>query len=117
MAVGENNFVGPNLAGDLPKMQQDWKAGNPVVGAPVPGRPDQIVAKIDSNDGLGVYTATEQAWNGSAWTPLGGGITGPYWPHVWAMAEYNGNLYAGGRFDMAGADSARSIAAWSLTQP
>ncbi len=61
-------------------------------------------------------TAHIAAWDGSAWSALGNGIYGPYWPHVWALCVYNNMLYAGGRFTIAGTDSTcGNIARWGYT--
>jgi hypothetical protein len=61
-------------------------------------------------------TAHIAAWDGSAWSALGTGVDGPYWPHVWALYEYNNMLYAGGRFTIAGTDTTCGhIARWRYT--
>ena len=61
-------------------------------------------------------TAHIAAWDGAAWSALGEGIQGDYWPHVWGMCEYKSKLYVGGRFTIAGTDStAANIACWSYT--
>lgn len=57
------------------------------------------------------------AWNGSAWSALGEGVDGNYWPHVWGLGVHNNSLYAGGRFTVAGTDSTCSnIACWKFTE-
>jgi hypothetical protein len=55
------------------------------------------------------------AWDGSSWSPLGTGMGGGplgLGPQVYALAEYNGQLIAGGYFTTAGGVSANCIAAW-----
>jgi hypothetical protein len=53
-------------------------------------------------------------WDGNAWNDVGGGLTGSGWdPGVFALREYNGELYAGGIFDTAGGGSADCIARWN----
>jgi len=59
-------------------------------------------------------------WNGSSWTALGAGMKGLYSPPfftggVYALAGYNGNLYAGGEFDTAGGNPVNFIAKWNGT--
>jgi hypothetical protein len=53
-------------------------------------------------------------WNGTAWSPLGNGITADAdFYGVNALANYKGNLYAGGQFDSAGSIGAQNIAEWN----
>lgn len=47
-------------------------------------------------------------WDGSAWHPLGDGVSGG----VSALTEYQGSLIVAGRFDSAGGVSAQNIARW-----
>ncbi len=52
-------------------------------------------------------------WDGNSWAQLGPGLYGGTNPFVWAIAVApNGTIYAGGRFTMAGINSAQSIAKW-----
>lgn len=64
------------------------------------------------NPGRGI-----QKWNGSTWIPLGGtvggGVSGPPGFRVRALQVFNGELYVGGTFIMAGAISASNIAKWN----
>ncbi|MCP4706837.1 MAG: hypothetical protein GY865_19740 [candidate division Zixibacteria bacterium] len=60
----------------------------------------------------GLYMDRIASWNGTKWSPLGLGVDGPNWPHIWALMEYNGKLIAGGRFTSAGDSTANNIAAW-----
>jgi len=48
-------------------------------------------------------------WNGSAWSPLGGGMNSA----VFSLAVYNGELIAGGTFSVAGGLPASHIAKWN----
>ncbi len=51
-------------------------------------------------------------WNGDAWNPVGGGMSGGYWPVVNALDVHDGLLIAGGQFLEAGGVSAPHIASW-----
>src|SRR5947207_797535 len=61
----------------------------------------------------GVTASYIARWDGSCWSALGSGITGPY-PNVFvlALAVSGDDLYAGGYFTNAGAVPANSIAKW-----
>jgi hypothetical protein len=50
-------------------------------------------------------------FDGTQWVPLGSGIGGTF-PAVYAIAEYNGDLYFGGAFDSAGGRSSINLARW-----
>ena len=51
-------------------------------------------------------------WDGSAWHPLGGGMTGYPEGGVTALAVYQGKLVAAGHFTHADGSTARYIAQW-----
>lgn len=55
-------------------------------------------------------------WNGSTWSSVGGGV-GHFDEFgnsdVYALATYNGNLYAGGTFDSAGGKPMSNLAMWN----
>jgi hypothetical protein len=53
-------------------------------------------------------------WDGTSWSNLGVGLggAGPPGPVVSALAEFNGDLYAGGRFDIADGAPVTSLARW-----
>ena len=55
------------------------------------------------------------AWNDTVWSALGSGLTAVK-PDVYALCVYGGftnaNLYAGGHFSIAGADTANNVAEW-----
>lgn len=57
-------------------------------------------------------------WDGQQWHPLGEGLELSYAaePRVFALAVYDGELYAGGLFDRAGGKPVRSLARWDGTQ-
>ncbi len=61
------------------------------------------VINTDCN-GIAVY-------DGSDWAPLGTGVNS----YVRAITTYNGNIIAGGDFNMAGATTANKIAKWNPT--
>ena len=61
-------------------------------------------------------------WNGSAWVALGNGVfnkslnkTSKTGGGIYALSVYNGNLYAGGKFDSAGTVAANNLAMWNGT--
>ena len=61
-------------------------------------------------DSAGGTTASHIAkWNGSAWLPVGTGISGI----VYTLGEYNNMLIAGGLFLNAGGTPANHIASWN----
>jgi hypothetical protein len=55
-------------------------------------------------------------WNGASWIQMGDGIgvLGSY-DHIMSMAVYNGTLYVGGYFSVAGGQPANNIAYWDGT--
>ncbi len=56
-------------------------------------------------------------WDGSTWHPLGEGVGGPAWStSVFALAEYQGDLIAGGSFISAGGAPVDRIARWDGSQ-
>jgi hypothetical protein len=58
-------------------------------------------------------------WNGRSWTPIGPGLASRRGApaHVYAVVEMpNGDIVAGGLFDLAGGRSANSIARWDGAQ-
>lgn len=70
----------------------------------------------------GVVAANAIAkWDGSAWSPLGNGLTGgPGFSSAEALAmDADGHLYVGGLFGMAGTTPADNVAMWdgSVWQP
>lgn len=80
--------------------------------------PDVSAIAIDGSDVYigGRFTSVDgntamaniARWDGSAWSPLGSGISG----FIYALAIYDGNLYAGGNFSTAGGVPADNIARW-----
>lgn len=69
-------------------------------------------------ENAGGQTANNIArWNGSAWQPLGAGIGDESgYPRVYALAVFDGDLFAGGHFTSAGGHSANGIARWNGSQ-
>ncbi len=67
----------------------------------------------------GVRASNIAKWNGTSWSPVGGGIVGhnytSYYPGVYCLCVYQGKLYAGGDFDSAGGIQASNIAVWDGT--
>jgi hypothetical protein len=67
-----------------------------------------------------VFATNIAKWNGSSWSALGSGISGPaaypyYGGPVYALAVSGGILYAGGSFTNAGGIAATNIAKWDGT--
>ena len=57
------------------------------------------------------------AWDGAQWRALGSGLTFPgTQARVFALAEYNGDLIAGGYFTQAGGQPANYVARWDGAQ-
>ncbi len=55
-------------------------------------------------------------WDGSIWWPLGSGMSGgDGFPYVLALAASGSNLFAGGRFTIAGGKAANCVAKWDGT--
>lgn len=65
--------------------------------------------------GIGSATGAIAAWNGSAFQPLGTGITG-FGTTIEAMATFEGDLIVGGAFTNAGGVAAEKIARWDGAQ-
>jgi trimeric autotransporter adhesin len=63
----------------------------------------------------GVQAEGIAKWNGTNWSPVGGGISGSY-PYIAALAVFDDGagpaLYAGGCFEAAGTLTTNSIAKW-----
>lgn len=56
------------------------------------------------------------AWDGSAWTSVGGGVSSdPYGTYVKALTTFQGDLFVGGRFPSAGGRTVNNIARWDGT--
>ncbi len=60
----------------------------------------------------GVATSLIARWNGTAWSPLGPGLSGQYGYPVTALAVHDDGLIAGGLFTHAGAQAVNYIARW-----
>ena len=63
----------------------------------------------------GISTINIAEWNGTSWSPLSAGIPSLTNGNggVYALAVYNGELYAAGQFDSAGSIPANNIAKWN----
>ncbi len=74
-----------------------------------------IVAGAFQNAG-GVYVNHIAKWDGANWSDIGGGVgqtPGEWPPFVYAVASFNGDLYAGGLFTTAGGQPANRVARWN----
>ncbi len=71
--------------------------------------PDVLLVGGDFNQIGGVYTNGVALWNGSCWGRLGDGVDN----YVFAAAQYDGDYYFGGSFNLAGETVSNSIAKYS----
>lgn len=56
-------------------------------------------------------------WDGLEWQPLSGGISTAFsFAYVWALAQFGGELIAGGTFNLANGTPASNIARWDGLQ-
>ena len=80
-----------------------------------PGLPALFAGGSFTTAGGGVASHVAR-WDGSAWSPVGGGMDG----NVWALTVFDGDgdgpnppaLYAGGEFAHAGGGAAEQVAKW-----
>ncbi|MBL8752732.1 MAG: hypothetical protein JNK15_05480 [Planctomycetes bacterium] len=74
-----------------------------------------VVAGGDFLNAGGVAASRIARWDGTAWSSLGGGVSSPSTPSgLYAVtAMPNGDLVAGGYFQLAGATPANAIARWN----
>jgi hypothetical protein len=77
---------------------------------------DLIAGGLFSSAG-GITANSIAKWNGSTWSALGSGMgaTPVGYNYVFALAEYNGSLFAGGMYDTADGQMVKSIAKWDGT--
>ncbi|MBD3161085.1 MAG: T9SS type A sorting domain-containing protein [Candidatus Eisenbacteria bacterium] len=75
---------------------------------------DLVVAGEFTTAG-GAQAQSVARWDGSQWHPLGAGLELSWWfeAEVWALAVYEGELYAGGNFDESGGQPLHFIAKWT----
>jgi hypothetical protein len=106
-----------------------WNA----VGGGITGGTKRVTAMRTFDDGTGpalyvggtftsaggVPAANIARWDGSAWSPVGGGLTG-YAHEVLTLEVFDDGtgsaLYAGGRFALAGGQPALALARWNGSQ-
>jgi hypothetical protein len=130
-ALGSNVYAGGSfgMAGNSPASfiakwnGSAWSAlGSGMAGA-YPAYPPYVVAMAASGSDVyvggsflltagGIAATNIAKWNGNAWSALGAGIGGAYYPNVRALAVSGSNVYAGGYFDTAGGSPANCIAKW-----
>jgi hypothetical protein len=85
------------------------------------GFPPSVFAggRFSSIDGVKCQNIAR--WDGHSWSPVGGGITSPYWVSINSLGEWetveadprSRVLVVGGDFDQAGGAPASGIAAWN----
>lgn len=102
---------------DIPIPEGNWLA----LGSGVNGTVDALIVYDGALVAGGTFTSAGDAealglatWNGSAWAPLGGGVSGGLGT-VAAFAIYQGDLIVSGSFEKAGTTDARCIARWNGT--
>ncbi|MEW6251770.1 MAG: hypothetical protein AB1716_14085 [Planctomycetota bacterium] len=65
----------------------------------------------------GMPASSIARWDGSAWSEVGGGVSGGHYPAVYALATFDDGLgqalYVGGFFENAGSVPARFLAGWN----
>jgi hypothetical protein len=76
-----------------------------------------LVAGGEFESAGGVPASCIAQWNGTAWSPLGSGVAGPF-PFAsinvtGLLTLANGDLLAGGRFQFAGGTAASNVARWN----
>ncbi|MFN0242402.1 MAG: hypothetical protein ACKVWV_05865 [Planctomycetota bacterium] len=105
-----------------------WSSLGTGIGGPISSRGVSAFAQFDdgAGDALFVSGTFESAdgvscrniarWDGSAWSPLGSGITGGVGTGVVALVVFDDGsgpaLYAGGTFNTAGGTAAANVARW-----
>lgn len=72
---------------------------------------NQLIAAGAFTTSVGTWLGNIAKWNGSAWEPLGSGISGS----IYAMTVYNDKVIVGGDFDTAGGVFRKYIACWDST--
>jgi hypothetical protein len=130
VVLGGLNEADPIVASPQPLCSGEF-AWLPGVGTP--GVDNQVYAFTVFDDGTGpalhvggYFTTAGGApanriakWNGSAWSPLGSGLSGGHEPCVYALTVFDDGtgpaLYAGGSFALAGDVAASRIARWDGT--
>ena len=120
------------LAPTVPAQQCDWLPGEGVSGLDgfvlamttwdpdgPGGQPELLVVGGCFTVAENVFADNIAAWDGTTWQPLGSGMGADYYPYVYALTVYNGELIAGGWFTTAGGNPASYIARWdgSAWQP
>lgn len=86
---------------------------NPVVYAMTQYNGDLVIAGyFDSVNNIAAKNIAR--WDGSSWSPFSSGLTNNLLTgNVYALTVFQGDLYAGGAFTLAGGNPALNIARWS----
>jgi len=101
---GAWHALGSGLAGD--GYQGPWGNSLAVYGG-------KLIVGGAFNQAGGIAANYIAAWDGTAWSTLGSGMSGVSNPHTIALALYNGKLIAGGWFIYAGGVYVNRIASWN----
>ncbi len=82
---------------------------NPVIDALEFGPDGNLYAAGNFTQAGGVAASCIAKWNGTQWSPVGGGVSG----EVFALATRGADLYVGGNFGQAGGSPASQVAKWT----
>ena len=79
---------------------------------------DQLIVGGHFTSAGGVTVQNIAAWDGDTqtWSNVGGGVSGGALPYVRAQAVFNGDLIAGGNFNLAGGVPVFNVARWDGSQ-
>jgi hypothetical protein len=117
VAGGRFTVAGDALANTIATWDgQRWQALGPGFGAPVTDTVTALAvvqlhlhaAVVHLNPSTGALASEVDGWDGQAWHPIAAGIPGT----VAAMAEFGGDLIAGGSFTTIGGVAANGVARW-----
>jgi hypothetical protein len=102
-----------------------WSAiGSGIEGAPSNGPVVKALAVIGTTvyaggrftTAGGVAASNLARWDGSSWSPLGGGIsTAPWWGEILEMSMFGSDLLVGGSFSSLGGLNLSNFAKWNGT--
>lgn len=79
-------------------------------------RNNALIVAGDFTSAGGVAVNNIAAFNGTTWSALGNGLSGPIFSGVYSLAEHDGLLIAGGDFNRSGAADMFGLASWNGSQ-
>lgn len=118
--IAGGGYIGPNFTPPIGVGRWDGTAWQPM-GLGLPGAATTFATyngELIAGGGFSIASGGNAdyvaRWNGTSWQPVGTGMAGPqFFTLVVALAVYNGELIAGGRFTSAGGVPAANIARWN----